>query len=726
MMKRNLIAPAVLFILTMAFLAAPVAAGIEVAGGTKITTTDGATSYNFTITGSNLTKNITIDISSLHQLVESGTFTDANVVVDDTAGNATWAGQVDVVNYTNLTLTLTGGPTVVGEMVNVTFTGAVNPWIADTNAAFCPGLPSGCGAQTFTLTANRTDTLEAVDFDFVIEIVTPLTFSSAATNTHGTKVLVTFNKDVAAPLPVAPAGFTVTVNGADNVVKNVTLNADHKIIELTLTTPVAASTDVVTVTYAPGTIKAADNGVLAAFGPLPVTNNFLGPAPTVTSIAPASGPVNGGTRVTVTGTGFIGATAVKFGAKAGTNLTVKSDTQIRITSPDGAAGAVVHVTVTTPAGTSAANPADRFTYVPAPSVTGVTPAIGINTGLVSVTITGTDFGKPPTVKLHNAGHPDILATNVVWVSATQINCDFLITGVATGNWTLIVTNPDGQNSLSGPNNPFQLIALTIVNAASNPPSNPSDIEHGPLIGTAPVSVPNATAPEIQETPSPADSGKTATVYTNPYGVITQATSLQSNDRLATLTLGLGVVAKDAAGNPLSSVTITAVPAQSLPALPSGTTVPYAGMNYDLKPDGATFSPVISVSFTVPQGQWAQDYTIRSYDRATGTWQDLPTSYDAQTGTVTAEVSHLCLFALFAKTLPSPSPAAAQAQPAQVTVRATPASPPRTIMTNFLGIILWVGNLIIRNPVVAVGIVVLAVGIVLFGWKRRRDRLKFQP
>jgi hypothetical protein len=209
-------------------------------------------------------------------------------------------------------------------------------------------------------------------------------------------------------------------------------------------------------------------------------------------------------------------------------------------------------------------------------------------------------------------------------------------------------------------------------------------------------------------------------------VITQATSLHSTDGLATLNLGLGIVAMSAAGNPLSSVTITAVPAGSLPALSSGTTVSYAGMNYEIQPDGATFSPAISVSFTVPQGQWAQDYTIRSYDRATGTWQDLPTSYNAQTGTVTAEISHLCLFALFAKTLPSPSPAAAQAQPAQVTVRATPASPPRTIMTNFLGIILWVGNLIIRNPVVAVGIVVLAVGIVLFGWKRRRDRLMFRP
>ncbi len=38
------------------------------------------------------------------------------------------------------------------------------------------------------------------------------------------------------------------------------------------------------------------------------------PAPTVTAISPNTGSTAGGTSVTITGTNFTGATAVKFGA----------------------------------------------------------------------------------------------------------------------------------------------------------------------------------------------------------------------------------------------------------------------------------------------------------------------------------------------------------------------------------------------------------------------------
>ena len=73
--------------------------------------------------------------------------------------------------------------------------------------------------------------------------------------------------------------------------------------------------------------------------------------PTVSGLSPTAGPAVGGTLVTITGTGFTGATAVDFGTTPATDFTVVSDTSITADSPAGTG--TVDVTVTTPGGTSA-------------------------------------------------------------------------------------------------------------------------------------------------------------------------------------------------------------------------------------------------------------------------------------------------------------------------------------------------------------------------------------
>jgi hypothetical protein len=64
--------------------------------------------------------------------------------------------------------------------------------------------------------------------------------------------------------------------------------------------------------------------------------------------------------VTITGTGFTGATAVKFGSTNATSFIVNSETSITPVSPKGKG--TVDVTVTTPAGTSPTTRADQFTF----------------------------------------------------------------------------------------------------------------------------------------------------------------------------------------------------------------------------------------------------------------------------------------------------------------------------------------------------------------------------
>jgi uncharacterized protein (TIGR03437 family) len=74
-----------------------------------------------------------------------------------------------------------------------------------------------------------------------------------------------------------------------------------------------------------------------------------GGAPTVSSFSPTSGAV--GTSVTITGTNFTGATAVKFNGTAA-SYTVNSSTQISATVPSGATTGKISVTNSSGTGTS--------------------------------------------------------------------------------------------------------------------------------------------------------------------------------------------------------------------------------------------------------------------------------------------------------------------------------------------------------------------------------------
>jgi PKD repeat protein len=279
--------------------------------------------------------------------------------------------------------------------------------------------------------------------------------------------------------------------------------------------------------------------------------------------------------------------------------------------------------------------------------------------------------------------------------------------------------------LSGSGNPFQLITLTIapyIAPGSNPESDSgSDSGTGT---TAPAAVQNTQAPGNKPASLP-DTGKTAKLYSNAQGVITQATTLQSMDGLASVFIREGIVAKDSTGAALSSITVSSLPAESVPGIPDGSVFTYGGMAYELQPDGGTFSPSISLSFTIPQAHWGQDYIVRTFDHVSGVWQDIPTTYNPDTGTVTAEVTHFCCFALFSKAVTSVPSDMTTTPPAQAAPNVnTPPPPPPTAMSIFTGILMWVTDIMLKNAVLVAGLVILAVAIFLYGRKRRRDRIMY--
>ncbi|WP_218020943.1 IPT/TIG domain-containing protein [Nocardia mikamii] len=134
-----------------------------------------------------------------------------------------------------------------------------------------------------------------------------------------------------------------------------------------------------------------------------------------------------------TGSGLTGVTAVNFGATPATSFTVDSDTQITAVAPAGTG--IVSVTVTGPGGTS--NSA-TYVYVVVPSITSVSPSSGPATGGNNVTITGTDFTGPLTVRFGTT------ATTFTVNSSTQVTA--VAPAHAAGTVQITVTGSGGTSN----------------------------------------------------------------------------------------------------------------------------------------------------------------------------------------------------------------------------------------------------------------------------------------
>lgn len=159
-------------------------------------------------------------------------------------------------------------------------------------------------------------------------------------------------------------------------------------------------------------------------------------APTFSAVAPALGTRDGGTLLTLTGTGFIVGATVTVGGTPAVGVAVPNPTTITATTPVGTPGNAV-IVVTNPDGQSATL-SGAFTYQAwAPTVGSVVAASGTSLGGTSVTITGTNFAAGATAKFGGT-----LATGVVVNSATSITA---VTPPHTaGLVDVVVTNLDTQ------------------------------------------------------------------------------------------------------------------------------------------------------------------------------------------------------------------------------------------------------------------------------------------
>jgi hypothetical protein len=206
----------------------------------------------------------------------------------------------------------------------------------------------------------------------------------------------------------AAGGTSVTITGtnltgATSVTFGSTAAASFAVTSstsATATAPPGSGTVDLHVTTPGGTSAATSADRYSYVSPPPAT-------PTVSGVSPSSGPTGGGTSVSISGTGFTGATAVRFGGTEATAFTVTSDTAITATTPAGSG--TTDVVVTTAGGTSPTGTADQFTYTdsppPSPSITPVgSLADSAGTGASSMSVTPAAVGDAwlVTVKISSS------------------------------------------------------------------------------------------------------------------------------------------------------------------------------------------------------------------------------------------------------------------------------------------------------------------------------------
>jgi len=166
----------------------------------------------------------------------------------------------------------------------------------------------------------------------------------------------------------------------------------------------------------------------------------------------------------------------------------------------------------------------------------------------------------------------------------------------------------------------------------------------PATGGTPMGAPPPVTPELGVT--------SVSDIVDSQGVFIQPATAKSEDSKVVLDIDKGTTGKTEAGTPLKEITME--PMALPPALPSNAN--FAGLTYDLGPDGATFDPSITITFTydpadIPEGVNEEDLALAYWDGSD--WVVLEGSVvNLDTNTITAPVSHFTAFTILAYNTPA--------------------------------------------------------------------------
>ncbi|BCW87580.1 hypothetical protein sos41_07100 [Alphaproteobacteria bacterium SO-S41] len=548
------------------YIAAPTVTGVSpssgpAAGGTAITITGtnftGATAV--TVGGTSATGITVINATTITATTPAGTAGARNVVVTTPGGNGTGTNLFTYIAAPTVTgVSPSSGPASGGTAITITgtnFTGATAVTVGGTSATgitvvnattITATTPAGTAGARNVVVTTPGGTGTGTNFFTYIAVPTVTSLSPTSGPAAGGTVVTLTGTNF--------TGLTAVSFGG-TAAASFTFNSSTSI---TATSPAGTGTVNVRVTT-PGGTSATGGG-----------NQFTyTPAPTVTGVSPLSGPLAGGTSVTITGTNFTGATIVTIGGTSATGITVVNATTITATTPAGTAGAR-NVAVTTPGGTGTG--VGLFTYAAAPTVTAISPNSGPAAGGTGVTITGTNFTGATAVTIGGAPATGITVVNATTITATAP------AGTA-GARNVVVTTPGGTGTGTGL---FTYIAAPTV-ASVSPNSGP--LAGGNTITITGANFTGATAVSIGQTPASNINVINATTIT-----VTVPASVSAGARDVSVTTPGGSGTGVGLYTYVSAPVVTSVSPASGPAA-GGTAITITGTDFT----GATMVTIDGVS-----------------------------------------------------------------------------------------------------------------------------------
>ncbi len=281
--------------------------------------------------------------------------------------------------------------------------------------------------------------------------------------------------------------------------------------------------------------------------------------------------------------------------------------------------------------------------------TGLAPEINVKQGTTDIADGGShDFGGQQTnattditFTIQNTGDLDLTVTTPITIGgadADQFSIQQQPTSpvVASGSTTFIVRfTPTSAGAKTA--------TISIANNDSN--ENPYDLT---INGTGILAASPGSGFEYYYDHIDV-LGKSHTLVTNYTGEVRNTLELASPDGMLTIFIPEGTVIKNETGQGLHSLEVNEN--DNPPPPPEGANI--IGLPYNFEPDGATFDPPITLTFTynpgdLPEGVDEEALILAFYDEENGVWIELDCVCDPDTNCITACVSHFTQFAILGK------------------------------------------------------------------------------